>query len=168
VGTVWVDSKTRQALSNLQSAAQQSGLGAGAPMVDFTGDGPGLVLALAGRPVGVPWLVGGYPESETWAQRLLRSLPPAKLSEAWVLSSPDNPRAIPGWPALLADRIGPQTHELAASLIVRAPSAWGKDPAPEATVCLWRPRNVARLAVQPLLNSPSSCVSLLARARPQP
>lgn len=168
VGTVWVDDQTRQALSNLRGAAQHSGLGAGAPMLDFTGDGPGLVVALAGRPVGVPWLVGGYPNSATWAQRLLSGLARGKLSEAWLLSSPDNPRAIPGWPALLAERIGPQTHVLASSFIVRAPSAWGEAPVPDATVCLWRPVSAAGLAAQAVPDTPASCVSLLARPRPQP
>lgn len=166
VGTVWVDGRTARALSNLQDAAKSSGLAPGTPILDFTGDGPGLVLALSGRPVGVPWLVGGYPDSAKWAQRLLLSLPKEKLSGAWLLSSPDNPRAIPGWEALLHERMGLQTHELAARLIVNAPSAWGKDIAPDATLCLWRPRSAIGPEAQALPDAATTCTSLVAPAKP--
>ena len=160
VGTVWVDAETGRALAGLQRASLQTGLAPGQAMLDFTGDGPGLVLALAGKPVGIPWLVGGYPDSPTWADRLVQSLPEEKLRRAWLLSSPDNPRAIPGWSAMLARKLGPGSHELAASLPVRAPSVWGKQPAPTATLCLWRPLSgkAAGAGLAPALAAPNPCM----------
>jgi hypothetical protein len=141
VGTVWVDEDTKRALADLQNAAQKAGLSEGESIMDFTGDGPGLVLALSGRPLGVPWLVGGYPDSARWAERLVQSLPSTKLQAAWLLSSPDNPRGIVGWSEMLTRKVGPSSHELVATLTVRAPSLWGKGAAPKATLCLWRPLN---------------------------
>ncbi len=146
VGTVWVDSATSSTLSALEQAAATSGMAAGQPVLDLTGDGPGLVLALAGKPVGVPWLVGGYPDSSIWAERLVQSLPAQQLQAAWLLTSPDNPRAIQGWSAIMARKLGPDSHELAATVTVRAASKWGRNPAPTATLNLWRPRAPASAA----------------------
>lgn len=142
IGNVLVDGDTSAALTALRTAAQRIGLDAGSPILDFTGDGPGLVVALAGRPVGIPWVVGGYPDSHIWAERLLRTLPASTLQSAWILSSPDNPRAIPGWQRIASRYAGVGSHELAAVIKIRAPSAWGKAPKPDATLCIWRPRSV--------------------------
>lgn len=143
VGIVKVDIDTKRTFDNLKAAAQQAGLVPGQAILDFTGDGPGLVLALSGHPVGVPWLVGGYDNSTSWAGRLVESLPAATIRGAWLLTSPDNPRAIREWPAIISKKLGADSHELAAVLRVRAPSKWTKEAPSEATLCLWRPRQVA-------------------------
>ena len=138
--TLLVDAATLETLQSVMGAARATGFVAGQAILDFTGDGPGLIYALGGRPLGLAWLLGGYPDSQTWAERLLVKLPKQALQNAWLLSSDDNPRAITAWKKLLSERIGAETHERVATIVIRAPYRWG-DNAPETiTVQLWKPR----------------------------
>lgn len=146
VGIVKVDTDTGRTLSNLQVAAKQAGLAPGTPILDFTGDGPGIVLAMSGRPLGVPWLVGGYDNSSLWAGRLIESLPASAVQGAWILTSLDNPRSIVEWKSIINKKLGVGSHQLAASMRVRTTSKWTKDAPAEVTVCLWRPTLGATVA----------------------
>lgn len=134
-----VDADTRAAIDAVVGAARDAGLTADQPMLDFTGEGPGLVYALNARPLGVAWLVGGYPDSGKWAGRVLDRLPKSELRRAWVLASSDNPRAIPGWQRLVEQRLGAGSHELVATVRVPAPSRWGALAPATADLQLWRP-----------------------------
>ena len=134
-----VDAKTQAALANAITTARGAGLAAGATVLDFTGEGPGIVYALGLRPLGVAWLLGGYPNSSAWAGRVVDRLSDAELKSAWVLSSPDNPRAISGWAALLTPRVGAGSHELVATVRVPAPSRWG-GKVDTASLQMWRPK----------------------------
>lgn len=149
VGTLSVDGETREALANLQIAARQGGLKEGEAMMDLTGDGPGLTLVLSGHPVGVPWLVGGYPNSTQWAERLIQSLPSSTLQKTWLLTSPDNPRAIIGWQSIITKKLGTGSHELVATAKVRSPSKWGEGAHSMSTLYLWRPRSAVTTRTAP-------------------
>lgn len=138
--TLLVDARTRETLQSVIDAAGAAGFAHGQPILDFTGDGPGLIYALGGRPLGTAWLLGGYPGSEATAARLVTHLTPQALKNAWLLSSEDNPRAINSWPQLLHSRIGPSTHEIAATVLVRASYRWNTDSPENITVQFWRPK----------------------------
>lgn len=140
VGEVLVDSATHADLVALQASAKQAGLAAGDPLLDFTGDGPGRVLALDARPLGLPWLVGGYPDSPRWAERLVGLLSADALRAAWIFSSPDGPRTITGWEPALAAKLGGSSHEVAAVIRLSRSAAFGGKTAKPITLCLWRPR----------------------------
>lgn len=140
VGELLVDAATHADLMALQASAKQAGLAAGDPLLDFTGDGPGRVLAVGARPLGLPWLVGGYPESPRWAERLLGLIPAASLRSAWIFSSPDGPRTIGGWEPVLAAKLGESSHEVAAVIRLWRSAGFRGETSRPITLCLWRPR----------------------------
>jgi len=142
--TLLVDATTRQTLQSVIGAARAAGLAPGQMILDFTGDGPGLIYALGGRPLGLAWLLGGYPNSHAWAARLVAQLSPQALQSAWLLTSDDNPRAISGWQQLLSARVGAGTHELVATVPIHAPYRWGINAPESIAVQLWKPRLIAR------------------------
>lgn len=137
-----VDPATAETLARVASMVQDAGFVAGQPLLDLTGDGPGLVYAVGGRPLGVAWLPGGYPGSDRAAARLLASLPEERLRSAWLLTSDTNPRAIRQWQPALAARLGASSHEPAGSVRVRWPYRWSADAPDALDVQLWKPRTL--------------------------
>jgi len=141
--TVLVDATTHETLQSVIGAARAAGLAPGQAILDFTGDGPGLIYAIGGRPLGLAWLLGGYPSSHGWATRLVAQLSPQALQSAWLLTSDDNPRAIVGWQQLLSARLGVGTHVLVGTVPIQAPYHWGLNSPEIISVQLWKPRAVA-------------------------
>ena len=137
--TLELDAAIHDNVEALGSALRQAGYTAGEPMLDVTGDGPGLVYALGGRPVGVAWLIGGYPGSERMAAQVLDKVPAATLRKTWVLSADDNMRALRSWRNLLRERAGEASHERVASLPYRAQYRWDGLPPEPTTLSLWKP-----------------------------
>lgn len=135
-----LDEAARDSLRQLIEAARSAGLRPDQTVLDFTGDGAGLIYALAARPLGTAWAGGGYAGSEDAAARLLSGLDEAALRGSWLLASADNPRRIQGWQQLLATRLGPDSHQLAGTVRYLAPYSWGPQSPPVISVQFWRPR----------------------------
>lgn len=66
----------------------------GTPMIDLTGQSPGLLYIFGARSVGQPWLIGGYPGSRQFVEASLRRVGCGELSNAWLLIEPEGPRSI--------------------------------------------------------------------------
>jgi hypothetical protein len=143
--TLLVDASTRESLQSVIGTARSSGFKPGQTILDFTGDSPGLIFALGGRPLGTAWLLGGYPGSEATAARLLLQLSTEQLQSAWVISSDDNPRAIKGWQQLLNARLGADSHMLVGTVRIHAPYRWSIETPEKFTLHLWKPRAAAGL-----------------------
>ena len=134
-----LDAATRDGLASLTQQMAAAGYRAGEPILDATGDGPGLVYALGGRPLGVAWMIGGYPGSERVAARVLDNVPVAELRRAWVLSADDNPRALRALPQWLRERTGGPGPQRAGSVLLVAQYRWDGLPPEPVTVTLWKP-----------------------------
>lgn len=91
------------AIAEAQAAARTHGMREGDPMIDLTGQSPGMVYALGARAPGVPWLLGGYPGSEAYAVASLRRAPCEMLANAWLLAEPNGRGSIP---LEVLDRLG--------------------------------------------------------------
>lgn len=137
--TLMVDAATQKTLKSVISTARAAGLMPGKTILDFTGDGPGLIYALGERPLGLAWLCGGYAGSHAIAAHVINRLTMQQLRDTWLLSSENNPRAIKGWQQMLNARLGIDAHELAATLYIQAPYSWGKDAPERISVQLWKP-----------------------------
>jgi hypothetical protein len=136
-----VDDMVRETLNSLTAAAQLAGYRPGDPILDFTGDGPGLIFALGGRPLGVAWNMGGYSGSEHAAQRALANVPVDSLRDSWILSSDQNPLAIKGWKAILEPRLGPGSHRLTSAVQVKR-LGQGIGATESTDIQLWKPVTV--------------------------
>ena len=65
---------------------RESGFVAGQPMIDFTGQAPGLVALSGGVPLGAIWIVGGGDfNGEQMARLSLAEVDPRELRRAWLL-----------------------------------------------------------------------------------
>lgn len=134
-----LDASTHDSLSELQHRMLELGYQIGQPILDATGDGPGLVYALGGRPLGVAWLLGGYPGSERVAARLLDGLSVVDLRRAWLLSAADNPRALRALPQMIRERTGEPGPQPVASVRFLAQNRWDGLPPQPLTLTLWKP-----------------------------
>lgn len=136
---IQVDAETARSLGAVKAAAAAAGWTAGQHMLDFTGDGPGWLYVLGARPVGVPWLLGGYPGSRDSAGYLLGKQSHLTLRGSWIVSSTNNPRRIEDWQSLLETQLGAGSHELVATVEVAAPYRWKRDAPARIDVQIWRP-----------------------------
>ena len=64
------------------------------PMIDLTGQSPGILYALGANSIGQAWIIGGYPGSEALAEASLKGVSCDDLSQAWLLLENDGPRRI--------------------------------------------------------------------------
>lgn len=64
------------------------------PVIDLTGQSPGILYAMGANSVGQAWIIGGYPGSDALAEASLKSVPCTELSQAWLLLEVDGPRQI--------------------------------------------------------------------------
>lgn len=85
---VKVDARTLTYFSAFQAAAARKGLSEGTPIIDLTGQGPGMVLVLRGTAPGVPWLHYGGANVMAFSRLMLRQVPAERLHAAWVVTSP--------------------------------------------------------------------------------
>lgn len=81
-------------IKEAKQETQRAGFQAGTPVIDLSGQSPGILFAIGARNAGYPWLSGGYPGSAVVVRAALGRVPCADLARAWVLLEPQGPRAI--------------------------------------------------------------------------
>lgn len=74
--------------------AKQAGFKKGTPMIDLTGQSPGILYALGAINIGQAWTIGGYPGSDARAVAMLKKVACEELATTWLLAEPDGPRKI--------------------------------------------------------------------------
>jgi hypothetical protein len=82
-------------LEDAAAAAKKAGLGAGTPVIDMSGQSPGIVYAMQGQSLGQAWMIGGYKGSLKLAIESLKSVSCKQLADAWLLTEPAGKRRIP-------------------------------------------------------------------------
>lgn len=102
-------------INEVKVLAARAGFKPQMPMIDLTGQSPGILYVLRAHSLGSPWLAGGYPGSVAVARSALRRVSCSQLGGAWLLTEPRGPRAIPT--TLLEDWGGnlARDYELVAS-----------------------------------------------------
>jgi hypothetical protein len=74
--------------------AKQAGFKQGTPMIDLTGQSPGILYAIGANSIGQAWTGGGYPGSDTLAVMMLKKVTCQELARSWLLVERDGPRKI--------------------------------------------------------------------------
>ena len=110
-------------IGGLTLQAQRAGWHAGTRAIDLTGQSPGTLFVLSARPVGQPWLLGGYPGSAGSARAILTREPCEVVADAWVLVQPGGPRALPV--ELLAASGADLARDYRLAAEVRTPPGFG-------------------------------------------
>ena len=83
-----------QYLTDAIATAKQAQFMPGTPLLDLTGQSPGILYALNAKGLGQAWISGGYPGSNNVAIFTLKSVSCDDLSTAWILTEPGGPREI--------------------------------------------------------------------------
>ena len=102
----------------IRTAASKSGFQYGDPILDLTGQSPGLIYALGGKPVGWPWILGLLPGSDKAAVKILEKTDQDELKNSYVLFS-DHPSPLKATEVLAhfnLDLEDPQSYKLITSL----------------------------------------------------
>ena len=81
-------------IASAKKLAIESGFEPRTPIIDLTGQSPGILYAMQGRILGRPWIGGGYEGSDIWAISLLSVENCSDLSNAWILAEPNGPRSL--------------------------------------------------------------------------
>lgn len=134
-----VDSQTGKKLKDTTAMFSKAGFKPGQSVLDLTGDGPGVIFAVGAKPLGTPWMLGGYPGSAAAADRVIEKLDPTALRNTWLLTSTDNPRRINGWELMLARRVGAGSHSMAGSVDIATSYSFNADARKTINLQLWRP-----------------------------
>lgn len=81
-------------INTASSKSHLAGFEQGDPVIDLSGQSPGLLFAIGASNIGRPWFGGGYPGSFDYVALSLARVPCKTLAEAWILTEPDGPRSI--------------------------------------------------------------------------
>ena len=74
--------------------AKKTGFKKRTPMIDLSGQSPGILYAIGAKNIGQPWTIGGYPGSDALAVAMLKKVTCKELAVAWLLAEPEGPRKI--------------------------------------------------------------------------
>lgn len=113
-------------ISQATTVAKSAGFSYATPVIDLTGQSPGILYSIGAKSIGQAWTIGGYPGSEQLARAALRLSPCEDISSAWVLFEPEGPRSLPA--QILSD-VGaafPSSYKMVGSWST-APGAGGYD-----------------------------------------
>lgn len=79
----------RDFIKYLRKKTQIAGFKPNEPMIDLTGQSPGVIYTLGGLALGKPWLIGGYPGSKKVAINTLNKVDKSLIKSAWILVDKD-------------------------------------------------------------------------------
>lgn len=82
-------------LASTMNVAEKAQFHPDTPLIDLTGQSPGILYALGARSIGQAWMIGGYPGSLTLAKAVLGRTSCEEIAAAWILFEKDGPRSIP-------------------------------------------------------------------------
>jgi hypothetical protein len=88
-----------------QDSANKAGFKVNTPVIDLTGQSPGIVYVIGGKAIGQPWMIGGYLGSEQLATAVLQSVDCREIAAAWLLVEPQSKLQIS---AMMLDKFGIQ------------------------------------------------------------
>ena len=141
-------------VSEVRSQLLRHGFEPGSPMVDLTGQSPGLVFLAGAKASGSAWLIGGYSWSAVNAQSSLAGASCEERRQAWLIEEPGGPRSMPV-SILWGEDVDLESHydrafetetpEHAGGYLERRPQVFWKPKAPgsNSLVCPTQPADPA-------------------------
>lgn len=83
-------------LADVIAGTRSAGFKPGTPMIDLTGQSPGVLYSIGAVSIGQAWMIGGYSGSYKLAVEALKKVPCEQLANAWILTEENGPRSISG------------------------------------------------------------------------
>ncbi len=96
LGTLKVDKITKVYIEDLQRISRENkSIDEKISLIDMTGGSPGANIILEADFFGTQWLIGGYPGSNDYVYKILKTYQGSeKLRKAWILTAPNGSRKI--------------------------------------------------------------------------
>ena len=82
-------------ISSAMATAKKAGFTLNTPMIDLSGQSPGILYTIGAENIGQAWTIGGYPGSLERAQAALERTTCEKIAASWILFERNGPRSIP-------------------------------------------------------------------------
>lgn len=92
--TVYVPDSYGEYMQKAAQITQQAGFSHGTPMIDMTGQSPGLLYSIGASNVGQAWMIGGGADSDSRAITTLKLAPCEQVAQAWLLMEPGGPKSL--------------------------------------------------------------------------
>lgn len=81
-------------VNDVKEVASKAGFISGTPILDLSGQSPGIVYAIGGWNISQPWMIGGLPGSNELASRSLEFVSCKDLASTWLIIEPGGPRSL--------------------------------------------------------------------------
>jgi hypothetical protein len=81
-------------ISSAMDAAKTAGFEPNTPLIDLSGQSPGILYAVGAEPIGQAWTIGGYSGSLKLAKAALARTSCEKIAASWILFEEDGPLSI--------------------------------------------------------------------------
>ncbi len=81
-------------ITSAMATAKNAGFDPNMPIIDLSGQSPGILYSLGAKSIGQAWIIGGYPGSLNFAEASLSRTSCENIGVAWILFEPDGPRSI--------------------------------------------------------------------------
>jgi hypothetical protein len=81
-------------IANVKLIIRKASFESKTPIIDLTGQSPGILFAIEAESIGQAWTIGGYPGSLKLAEAAFMRISCEKISKAWVLFEQGGPRSI--------------------------------------------------------------------------
>lgn len=89
-----VSASSAKLINDAQAISKIAGFKNGTPMLDLSGQSPGILYAIGAEAISQAWMIGGYPGSLNLAKASLKQVSCEKIAAAWILYEAKGPRRI--------------------------------------------------------------------------
>lgn len=97
------------------SLSQKAGFSVDTPVIDLSGQSPGILFAIQAKNIGQAWMIGGYPGSLNRAVAAFDSVECKDIASSWLLLEPKGPRIIPHEFLMVLGLSFPDDYQLVSS-----------------------------------------------------
>ena len=92
--SLFVSSEFAKYIKDARSIADNSGFKRGKPIIDLTGQSPGIIYLINAKSIGTGWNIGGYKGSFDVAKAKYDLINCSEIANSWILTEINGPRSI--------------------------------------------------------------------------
>ena len=92
--TMYLSSSFAEYVTDIQEVTKNAKFVPKTPVIDLTGQSPGVLYIIEAQSIGAAWILGSYPGSANFAVSVLQNVRCETLSQSWILIEDNGPRSI--------------------------------------------------------------------------
>jgi hypothetical protein len=91
---MYLSSSFAEYVTDIQEVTKNANFAPKTPVIDLTGQSPGVLYIIEAQSIGAAWILGSYPGSANFAVSVLQNVRCETLSQSWILIEDNGPRSI--------------------------------------------------------------------------